>query len=209
MSEAVAFVLLYKLPFHVETEPPSLASFHCQSSHLSSTSISFCRFTFLISPFDKFELKWKPRMGDTAREEIVGEDLSDSGDYEVVDLRDKIKSSRGSRFDLIANQLLRRRYFSRQNVITGFQGLPKTLLIHPDNRFFSQHLFLIIIILSSYVFLKKKQRDFFLLMWWEYLDWVSRHSGRPKTNVSFSLGLIGCVIGYCITISNTIWFHSN
>ncbi|XP_044506366.1 potassium channel SKOR isoform X2 [Mangifera indica] len=75
-------------------------------------------------------------MGDTAREEIVGEDLSDSGDYEVVDLRDKIKSSRGSRFDLIANQLLRRRYFSRQNVITGFQGLPKTLLIHPDNRWY-------------------------------------------------------------------------
>ncbi|XP_031259832.1 potassium channel SKOR-like isoform X2 [Pistacia vera] len=75
-------------------------------------------------------------MGDVIRTEIIRDDSSDSVDYEVDDLRDKIKSSRGSRFELIANQLQRRRYFSRQNVITGFRDLSKTLVIHPDNRWY-------------------------------------------------------------------------
>ena len=72
----------------------------------------------------------------------------DEDEYEVQDLRDRIKSSRGSRFDLIANELglagasgsssTRRRvryYLSRESVINGVKGLSKGIgVIHPDNR---------------------------------------------------------------------------
>ncbi|XP_021830942.1 potassium channel SKOR [Prunus avium] len=60
-------------------------------------------------------------------------------EYEVQDLRDRIKSSRGSRFNLIKNELgldgddssiLRR--FSRQSLINGVKGLSHGV-IHPDN----------------------------------------------------------------------------
>ncbi|CAB4273802.1 unnamed protein product [Prunus armeniaca] len=60
-------------------------------------------------------------------------------EYEVQDLKDRIKSSRGSRFNLITNELgldddsssiLRR--FSRQSLINGVKGLSHGV-IHPDN----------------------------------------------------------------------------
>ncbi|PQM40740.1 potassium channel SKOR [Prunus yedoensis var. nudiflora] len=63
-------------------------------------------------------------------------------EYEVQDLRDRIKSSRGSRFNLIKNELglddddssiLRR--FSRQSLINGVKGLSHGV-IHPDNRWY-------------------------------------------------------------------------
>ncbi|XP_016652279.1 PREDICTED: potassium channel KOR1-like [Prunus mume] len=60
-------------------------------------------------------------------------------EYEVQDIKDRIKSSRGSRFNLITNELgldddsssiLRR--FSRQSLINGVKGLSHGV-IHPDN----------------------------------------------------------------------------
>ncbi|XP_050102650.1 potassium channel SKOR-like isoform X2 [Malus sylvestris] len=64
-------------------------------------------------------------------------------EYEVQDLRERIKSSRGSQFDLIKNELglgdgssIWRRRFSRQSLIDGVRGLSKGLVIHPDNRWY-------------------------------------------------------------------------
>ncbi|KAL3527435.1 hypothetical protein ACH5RR_012091 [Cinchona calisaya] len=61
-------------------------------------------------------------------------------EYEVDDLRDKIKSSRGSRFALIENELgldsSARRRFSRQSVINGIKDLSQGLVIHPENRWY-------------------------------------------------------------------------
>ncbi|XP_024187428.1 potassium channel SKOR isoform X1 [Rosa chinensis] len=79
----------------------------------------------------------------------VGDDEEEENEYEVQDLRDRIKSSRGSRFNLISNDLgldgsststTRRRmrnYLSRESVITGVKGLSKGIgVIHPDNRWY-------------------------------------------------------------------------
>lgn len=84
----------------------------------------------------------------------------DEDEYEVQDMRERIKSSRGSRFDLIANELglaagssgassTRRRmryYLSRESVINGVKGLSKGIgVIHPDNRsyYYSTSFFII------------------------------------------------------------------
>ncbi|KAJ7960070.1 potassium channel SKOR [Quillaja saponaria] len=60
-------------------------------------------------------------------------------EYEVDNLRDRIKSSRGSRFNLIENELgleSTGRKFSRQTVIDGIKDLSKELFINPDNRWY-------------------------------------------------------------------------
>ncbi|XWS18037.1 hypothetical protein CRYUN_Cryun32bG0007800 [Craigia yunnanensis] len=56
-------------------------------------------------------------------------------EYEVEELREAIKSSRGSRFNLIADEFAARarRKFSRQSLINGFKA---GLAIHPDNRWY-------------------------------------------------------------------------
>ena len=62
---------------------------------------------------------------------------SDAREYEVQDLRDRLKSSRGSRFDLIEKELGLNstwRKFSRLALLDGIRGLSKDLVIHPDNR---------------------------------------------------------------------------
>ena len=69
---------------------------------------------------------------------------SDEREYEMQDLRDRLKSSRGSRFDLIENQLeltSNRRNFSRLAVLHGFRGFSKDFFIHPDSRFHHPDLF--------------------------------------------------------------------
>lgn len=59
-------------------------------------------------------------------------------EYEVDELRDRIKSSRGSRFELIEKELglnsSANRRFSRQSVINGLKDLSRGLVIHPENR---------------------------------------------------------------------------
>jgi len=67
---------------------------------------------------------------------------SDEREYEVQDLRDRLKSSQGSMFNLIENQLgLNSTWskFSRQALLHGIRGfsmdLVKDFVIHPDNRF--------------------------------------------------------------------------
>lgn len=72
-------------------------------------------------------------------EGIVEEDRrseEDGKEYELEDLRDRMKSSRGSRFNLIANELgleTTRRKFSRENLLLGIRDLSRGLVIHPDN----------------------------------------------------------------------------
>ncbi|XP_031115860.1 potassium channel SKOR-like [Ipomoea triloba] len=69
----------------------------------------------------------------TTEEEMNGVEESE---YEVVDLRDKINSTRGSRFKLMENELgleSIRRKFSRQIVINGLKDLSQGLVIHPEN----------------------------------------------------------------------------
>lgn len=59
-------------------------------------------------------------------------------EYEVDELRDSGKSSRGSRLSLVANELgleSTRRKFSRENLIYGLRDLSQGLVIHPTNRF--------------------------------------------------------------------------
>ncbi|KAL1348542.1 hypothetical protein AAHE18_07G086600 [Arachis hypogaea] len=63
---------------------------------------------------------------------------SDEREYEVQDLRDRLKSSRGSRFDLIENEFglnSARRKFSRQALLDGIRGISKGAVIHPENRY--------------------------------------------------------------------------
>lgn len=70
----------------------------------------------------------------------------DDTEYEVQDLRDRIKSSRGSRFNLLENEFglvnntesslitnLRRK-LSRESVINGIRYVSTGPVIHPDNR---------------------------------------------------------------------------
>ncbi|KAJ4840877.1 hypothetical protein Tsubulata_010371 [Turnera subulata] len=86
------------------------------------------------------------RSGAERREgEEEEEETTTSGDeYEVQDLNDRIKSSRGSRFNLIENQFGlvdrdaqgTRRRFSRESVINGIRYISKGLVIHPDNRWY-------------------------------------------------------------------------
>ncbi|XP_062150835.1 potassium channel SKOR-like [Alnus glutinosa] len=69
-------------------------------------------------------------------EERVGEN---GEEYELEDVRDRIKSSRGSRFNLITNELgldSTRRKFSRESLLFGIRDLSQGLVIHPDNRWY-------------------------------------------------------------------------
>jgi hypothetical protein len=59
-------------------------------------------------------------------------------EYELEDVRDRIKSSRGSRFNLMTNELgleSTRRKFSRESLLLGLRDLSQGLVIHPDNRY--------------------------------------------------------------------------
>ncbi|KAI4299628.1 hypothetical protein L6164_033066 [Bauhinia variegata] len=59
---------------------------------------------------------------------------SDGREYEVEDLSDRLDSSRRSRFNLIENELTRRK-FSSQAVLDGIRVFSsEDSVIHPDNR---------------------------------------------------------------------------
>lgn len=90
--------------------------------------------------------------GDHHRErnnkESDNDDDEDGTEYEVQDLRDRIKSSRGSRFNLLENEFglvdntesslitnLRRK-LSRESVINGIRYVSTGPAIHPDNRWY-------------------------------------------------------------------------
>ncbi|GAV60464.1 cNMP_binding domain-containing protein/Ion_trans domain-containing protein/DUF3354 domain-containing protein/Ank_2 domain-containing protein [Cephalotus follicularis] len=65
---------------------------------------------------------------------------SDDGEYEIEELREGIRSSCASRFNLITNELglhhSNRRTFSRESLIHGIRDLSNGLFIHPDNRWY-------------------------------------------------------------------------
>ncbi|KAK0582599.1 hypothetical protein LWI29_027488 [Acer saccharum] len=71
-------------------------------------------------------------MGDIGRE-----DADDHREFELESLRDQLKSSRASRFNLISNQFggENRHNFSRQSVIDGIKGLT-TSFINPEERWY-------------------------------------------------------------------------
>lgn len=78
---------------------------------------------------------WKVEEEEEERVEENGEE------YELDDVRDRIKSSRGSRFNLITNELgldSTRRKFSRESLLFGIRDLSQGLVIHPDNRYHHQ-----------------------------------------------------------------------
>lgn len=81
-------------------------------------------------------------------------------EYELEDVRDGIKSSRGSRFNLITNELgleSTRRKFSRESLLFGLRDLSQGLVIHPDNRYGHQHsLFYLFYLFIYYNNLKSK-----------------------------------------------------
>ncbi|XP_030505721.2 potassium channel SKOR [Cannabis sativa] len=63
----------------------------------------------------------------------------DEEEFELQDIRDRIKSSRGSRFNLIANEFglaSAIKKFSRENVMNGIRDLSNGVVIHPDNRWY-------------------------------------------------------------------------
>ncbi|KAL3735687.1 hypothetical protein ACJRO7_024766 [Eucalyptus globulus] len=68
------------------------------------------------------------------------EEEEDEREYEVGEVRDRIKSSRGSQFDLLTHELglgaAASRKFSRETVINGIGDLFRGLVIHPDNRYY-------------------------------------------------------------------------
>lgn len=71
---------------------------------------------------------------ESGRHDVSSSD--EEGEYELQDIRDRIKSSRGSRFNLIANEFglaSTIRNFSRENLVNGIKDLSKGLVIHPDN----------------------------------------------------------------------------
>ncbi|XP_062107641.1 potassium channel SKOR isoform X2 [Humulus lupulus] len=76
---------------------------------------------------------------DESDHDVASLSSSDEGEFELQDIRDRITSSRGSRFNLIANEFglaSAIRKFSRENVINGFKDLSKGVVIHPDNRWY-------------------------------------------------------------------------
>ncbi|KAK9106580.1 hypothetical protein Syun_022591 [Stephania yunnanensis] len=66
-------------------------------------------------------------------------ELEDS-DFQVESVRDRLHSSRASRFELIANEFYRfdkaHRGFSRERVIDGIRGFSQGFVILPNNRFY-------------------------------------------------------------------------
>lgn len=79
-------------------------------------------------------------MPETSSEGELGDEreVSDEGEYEFQDVKDRIKSSRGSQFNLIAYQLglnSTGRKFSRESLFNGIRDLSRGLVIHPNNRF--------------------------------------------------------------------------
>ncbi|KAL9233701.1 hypothetical protein vseg_008661 [Gypsophila vaccaria] len=79
------------------------------------------------------------------REEGEGSSLSSSSsnkweEYEVEKPKERLRSSRGSRLDLLTNELglesRSHRNFSSENVFIGFKDLSQGLVIHPHNRWY-------------------------------------------------------------------------
>ncbi|KAH0711313.1 hypothetical protein KY289_007272 [Solanum tuberosum] len=80
----------------------------------------------------------------TRGEEVLEIDINGGrAEYEIEDMRDKMESSRGSRFKLIENDLVgvdllsrRRRKISRESLLNGLKDLSQGFVIHPDNRWY-------------------------------------------------------------------------
>ncbi|KAK9682305.1 hypothetical protein RND81_10G064300 [Saponaria officinalis] len=64
---------------------------------------------------------------------------NDMNDFVVENPRERLKSSRGSRFNLLTNELGFEpggRKYSRENLFDGIKDLSQGLVIHPDNRWY-------------------------------------------------------------------------
>jgi len=111
------------------------------------------------------------------KKESDNDDDEDGTEYEVQDLRDRIKSSRGSRFNLLENEFglvnntesslitnLRRK-LSRESVVNGIRYVSTGPVIHPDNR--SVILFFLLKYLFFYIY------NLFPWFWFFYLTKAS------------------------------------
>ncbi|KAK9118097.1 hypothetical protein Scep_016190 [Stephania cephalantha] len=78
-------------------------------------------------------------VGDHDDGEKDDHELEDS-DFQVESVRDRLHSSRASRFELITNEFYRfdkaHRGFSRERVIDGIRGFSQGFVILPNNRFY-------------------------------------------------------------------------
>lgn len=73
------------------------------------------------------------------REEKESSSEENDEEYEIQELRDQIRSSRGSRFNLIQNEFglaLARRRFGSDTVLNGIRGFSKNFVINPENRYY-------------------------------------------------------------------------
>ncbi|XP_037493386.1 potassium channel SKOR isoform X2 [Jatropha curcas] len=80
------------------------------------------------------------RRRESKGEEEEEVEIEDEGEYEVQDLRERLKSSQASQFNLLENELqldsANRRKLSRESVINGIRYVSSSLFIHPDNRWY-------------------------------------------------------------------------
>ncbi|XP_077230384.1 potassium channel SKOR-like [Tasmannia lanceolata] len=82
-------------------------------------------------------------------------DKEEEEEFEVEELRDRINSSRASRFDLLSKELgleWNRRRLSRESVINGLRGCSSGFVFPPDNRWYQiwTNIILILAIYSSF-----------------------------------------------------------
>ncbi|KAH7850158.1 hypothetical protein Vadar_028612 [Vaccinium darrowii] len=114
-------------------------------------------------------------LGSGRREEEIEKEEEEEEKYEVDDLRDRIKSSRGSRLNLINRELgfeqPARKISGTERVVNGIRDLSKCMIIHPDNRWYRAwtKIILALAIYSSFStpmefgFFRGLPRRFFLL----------------------------------------------
>ncbi|CAM8976872.1 unnamed protein product [Rhodiola kirilowii] len=73
------------------------------------------------------------------RNEVTMEEEDDDDKYVVDDLHERIKSSRGSRFNLLKAELglnSAQRKYSRETIVNGIRDLSNGLVIHPENGWY-------------------------------------------------------------------------
>ncbi|MFQ6638916.1 hypothetical protein Gotur_015786 [Gossypium turneri] len=142
-------------------------------------------------------------MGDIGRSRRVRDErcatMANEEEYEVEDFREGNKSSRGSRFNLIANELglvaaRARINLSRQSVLNGIKDLSDGP-IHPDNRGLPENLF-VLDIAGQIAFLLDIILHFFLA----YRDPQTYRMVYKRTSIairylksSFLIDLLGCM----------------
>ncbi|RZC60388.1 hypothetical protein C5167_022141 [Papaver somniferum] len=124
----------------------SLCNYHQDSEALYSSNTFHIQQTLCVttSAIHNFQLRMPDHLHHLHRHhhererDKREEDEDETEEFKVEKLKDRILSSRGSRFDLITNELgldnQTRRKISREDFINGIRGF----VIHPDNRVYER-----------------------------------------------------------------------